>query len=85
MEEKITKAKKIIRIVDKIKGTFFLTAILLLGFLFLGEKMWGDSNWFIDAEPYIYIVLFFLIIAVLAANFGKIFLVMYHNTLVRKS
>ena len=35
MEDKITKAKKIINIVDKIKGTFFLTAIILLLFVFL--------------------------------------------------
>lgn len=85
MEDKITKAKKIINIVDKIKGTFFLTAIILLLFVFLGGKVWGEMNWFIEAEPYFYIVLFFMLIAVIVINVGKVFLVMYHNSLVRRN
>ncbi len=84
MEEKIAKAKRIIRVADKIKGTCFLTAIILLLFVFLGGKVWGEMNWFIEAEPYIYIVLFFMIIAVIVINIGKMFLVTYHNTLVKK-
>ena len=73
MKEKLAKVKKIINIIDKIKATFFLTVIVLLLFVFGGGKLWGEMGWFINSEPYVYIVLFFLIIAVVAINIGKIF------------
>jgi len=85
MEEKINKIKKIIRKVDKVKGVIFLIAIVMLLYTMLGGKAWGEYQWFMESEPYAYIVLFFSLIAVVVVNLGKVFLVMYHNRLVRKS
>lgn len=85
MEEKILKMKKLIRKVDKCKGILFLIAIVMLLYTVIGGKSFSERQWYIESEPYAYIILFFSLIAVVLVNLGKVFLVMYHNKLVRKS
>lgn len=85
MEEKILKMKKIIRSVDKCKGVLFLIAIVMLLYTVIGGKSFSERQWYMESEPYAYIILFFSLIAVVLVNLGKVFLVMYHNKLVRKS
>ncbi len=84
MKEKIAKAKKYVKVVEKVRVVLLCLAVPALLYVYFGQKIWGELSWFPVSVEYIYIVLSYLVLAIVAASFGKVFLVMYHNSLVKK-
>ncbi len=84
MEEKIAQIKKILRIIDKCKGVMFIVAVVMLAYTFIGGKVWADAQWFMESEPYAFIVLFFSLVAIIVVNLIKVLLAMVHNNIVRR-
>lgn len=84
MKEKVAKAKKYVNLVDKIRIILLCLAVPMLLFIYFGQKIWGELAWFSTSVQYIYIVLSYMILGIVAATFGKYILIVYHNSLVKK-
>lgn len=84
MKEKIAKAKKYVKLVEKIRVVLLCVAVPLLLFIYFGEKMWSGLAWFVAGTQFCYGALTYLILAIVVASFGKVLLVTYHNSLVKK-
>ena len=84
MKEKIAKAKKYVNVVDKIRIVLLCIAVPLLLYIYFGEKIWGELSWFTTSVGYIYAVMSYMILGIVAATFGKYILIAYHNSLVKK-
>lgn len=84
MKEKIAKAKKFVKLAEKIRVVLLCVAVPLLLFIYFGDKLWGELAWFLAATQFCYGALTYLVLAIVIASFTKVFLVMYHNSLVKK-
>lgn len=84
MKEKITKAKGYVKFVEKLRVVLLCIAVPILLFIYFGQKFWGELAWFGAATQFCYGALSYLVIGIVIASFAKVFLVMYHNSLVKK-
>jgi hypothetical protein len=84
MKEKITKAKGYVKFVDKLRVVLLCVAVPVLLFVYFGQKFWGEMAWFISATQFSYSVLSVLVLGIVIVSFTKVFLVAYHNSLVKK-
>lgn len=84
MKEKITKAKGYVKFTEKLRVVLLCVAVPILLFVYFGQKVWGELAWFASATGVCYAVLSYLVLGIVVASFAKVFLVMYHNSLVKK-
>lgn len=84
MKEKIAKAKGYVKFVEKLRVVLLCLAVPGLLFIYFGQKIWGELAWFVSAAQFCYSLISVLVLAVVVVSFGKVFLVMYHNSLVKK-
>lgn len=84
MKEKVAKIKKYINVVDKIRIALLCLAVLLLLYIYFGEKLWAELAWFTSSVQTLYAVLSYMVLGIVAATFGKYILITYHNALVKK-
>lgn len=84
MKEKIAKAKNYVKLVEKVRVVLLCVAVPLLLFIYFGQKLWGELAWFVAGTQFCYGVLTYLILAIVIVSFAKVFLVTYHNSLVKK-
>ena len=84
MTDKISKAKKYINIVNKIRVTLLCVALLMLVFIFIGEKFWGEQAWYTTSGQYIFAIMFLTVFGSVIATVIKFALIAYHNSLVKK-
>ncbi len=84
MKEKIAKAKKNVKMVDKLRIVLLCAAVPFLVFVYFGQKIWGQLAWFATATSYTYIILSYLILGIVITTIGKYILIAYHNSLVKK-
>lgn len=84
MKEKIAKAKKYINVVDKLRVILLCVAVLMLLFVYFGEKLWGGMAWFGTSVEHIYIVLSYMVLGIVLTTFAKYAMIAYHNALVKK-
>ena len=84
MEGKIAKAKKYVKGVEKLRVVLLCISVVMLVYMYFGQKLWGELNWYTTSVQYMYGILSYLVLGIVAASFGKVFLVMYHNSLVKK-
>jgi hypothetical protein len=84
MKERITKAKGYVKFVEKLRVVLLCVAVPILLFIYFGQKIWGEMAWFLSATQFSYSVLSCLVIGIVIVSFTKVFLVTYHNSLVKK-
>ncbi len=84
MKEKITKAKGYVKFVEKLRVVLLCVAVPILLFIYFGQKLWGEMAWFLSATQFGYSVLSCLVLGIVIVSFTKVFLVTYHNSLVKK-
>lgn len=84
MKEKIVKVKGYVKLVEKLRVVLLCGAVPLLLFIYFGQKMWSEMAWFVPATQFCYSVLSCLVLGVVVVSFAKVFLVTYHNSLVKK-
>ncbi len=84
MKEKIAKAKKNVKLVDKLRIILLCVAVPFLVFIYFGQKIWGEAAWFASATSFTYIILSYLILGIVITTIGKYILIAYHNSLVKK-
>ena len=84
MKEKIAKAKKYVNVVNKVRVVLLCVAMLVIAFIFLGEKLWSEQAWFAASGQYAFAVMFITIFGSVIATFAKFILIAYHNSLVKK-
>lgn len=84
MKEKIIKAKGYVKLVEKLRVVLLCVAVPLLLFIYFGQKMWNEMAWFTSATQFCYSVLSCLVLGIVIMSFMKVFLVTYHNSLVKK-
>ena len=84
MKDKIAKAKKYVNMVDKVRVTLLCVALLMLVFIFLGEKLWGQQAWFTASGQYVFAIMFLTVFGSVVATVIKFALIAYHNSLVKK-
>ncbi len=84
MKEKITKAKGYVKFVEKLRVVLLCVAVPVLLFVYFGQKIWGEMAWFVSATQFSYSVLSCLVLGIVIVSFTKVFLVTYHNSLVKK-
>lgn len=84
MKEKITKAKGYVKFVEKLRVVLLCVAVPILLFIYFGQKLWGEMSWFMTATQSGYSILSYLVLGIVIASFTKVFLVAYHNSLVKK-
>ena len=84
MKEKITKAKGYVKFVEKLRVVLLCVAVPVLLFVYFGQKLWGEMAWFAAATQSCYSILSCLVLGIVIASFTKVFLVAYHNSLVKK-
>lgn len=84
MKEKIIKAKGYVKFVDKLRVVLLCVAVPVLLFVYFGQKVWGEMAWFVSATQFSYSVLSILVLGIVIVSFTKVFLVAYHNSLVKK-
>ena len=84
MKEKITKAKGYVKFAEKLRVVLLCVAVPVLLFIYFGQKLWGELAWFMAATQFCYGALSYIVIAIVVVSFAKVFLVMYHNSLVKK-
>lgn len=80
----LEKALKRVKVADKCRIALIFIALLLVLFLFYGDKIVGEAAWFISFQALTYEILFFLILLMLFSTILKMTFVAKYNALVKK-
>lgn len=80
----LEKALKRVKIADKCRIVLIFIALLFVLFLFYGDKIVGDADWFVSFQALTYEILFFLILLMLFSTILKMTFVAKYNALVKK-
>lgn len=82
--EMLKKALHRVKIADRIRMIFLFAALLLVLFVFYGNKVAANAAWFTNCKGVVYSLLSVVICIMLAATVAKIFLAAAYNRLVKK-
>ena len=80
----IEKAKKRMDIINRLRLIFMFVAIVLLLFIFWGDKAWEEAEWFINIRQKLYNFLWYDIVLLVITTFAKLFSAMRYNAAVKK-
>jgi hypothetical protein len=84
-EEQLTKAMKRVKTAENLRMVFLFPCLLIVLFLFYGNKFMPDSQWFESTKIPLYNVLFFAVIIMLVLSVLRIFFAKSYNDIIRKS
>lgn len=85
--EKKEQLDNMIRKIETANGfrlIFLFIGVLLLLFLYFGDKFWGGSAWFATASGVVFRIAEWDIILMVIATFVKLFFTAKYNQLVKK-
>lgn len=86
--EKKEQLQDLIRKIETANGfrlIFLFIGVLLLLFLYFGDKFWGDAAWFASAGSVAFRIAEWDIILMVIATFVKMFFTVKYNNLVKKN
>lgn len=83
-DPELDRAMRRIRLADKFRLVFLFLSLLMLLYVFYGDKFAGEAAWFEGSRQVIYNILFYVVAAMLLMTLLKIFLVSRYNALVKK-
>lgn len=83
-DTELAKALKRVKIADKFRIIMIFIALLFVLFLFYGDKIVGDAQWYVSFKALTYEILFFLILLMLLSTMLKMAFVAKYNALVKK-
>lgn len=85
MDEQLQKAFRKVKLAENLRMFLLFPCLLIVLFLFYGDKFWGETEWFQGTKLPLYNVLFFAVIIMLVLSVVRIFLVRLYNNLVKKN
>jgi uncharacterized membrane protein YidH (DUF202 family) len=85
MDEQLQKAFRKVKLAENLRMLLLFLCLLIVLFLFYGDKFWGEAEWFQSTKLPLYNVLFFVVIIMFVLSVVRIFLVKSYNSLVKKS
>lgn len=80
----LEKARKKVETANKWRLAFLFIALVILVFIFWGDKFFGEAAWFETAKSKAYLVAFADLLGLLAATFSKLFFVVRYNRSIKK-
>lgn len=83
-QQKLDKALQRVKTADKFRLFFLFTALLLVLFLFYGNKFMEEAAWFVNSRQTIYDILFYDVILMFVSTICKMVLTSSYNGLVKK-
>lgn len=85
--EKKEQLQNMMRKVETANGfrlIFLFVGVLILLFLYFGDKFWGDATWFASAGSIVFRIAEWDIILMVIATFVKLYFTAKYNQLVKK-
>ena len=83
-KEIVAKASVPMMIANGFRWFFLVIALLLLLFLFFGNKLWGQTNWYLAFQAKSYAFLMWDILLILLSNILRIAFTARYNKIVKK-
>ena len=83
-KEIVAKASVPMTVANGFRWFFMLIALLLLLFLFFGNKIWGDASWYQTFVANAYQFLMWDILLMFLSTIVKILFTVRYNNIVRK-
>lgn len=82
--EQLAKAMKKVKTAERLRMVLLFPCLLIVLFLFYGNKFWAGAEWFEGTKLPLYNVLFFAVIAMFILSVARIFFAKAYNDIVRK-
>lgn len=83
-DEQLAKAMKKVKTAEKLRMALLFPCLLIVLFLFYGEKFWAGAVWFEGTKLPLYNVLFFAVVIMLVLSMARIYFAKAYNDIVRK-
>lgn len=83
-DKELMKAMKGVKIADKIRLAFLFISLLLVLFLFYGNKFAMDTSWYPQSRGVVYSLLSLSVLIMLGATLLKMVLATAYNRLLKK-
>ena len=80
----LQKALKRVKVADKVRLIFMFTALLIVLFIFCGNKFATEAVWYQENRACLYELLFVAIIVMLGAGLTKMILAARYNRILQK-
>jgi hypothetical protein len=84
-DEQLAKAMKRVKTTENLRMVFLFPCLLIVLFLFYGNKFMPDNQWFESTKLPLYNVLFFAVIIMLVLSVLRIYFAKSYNDIIRKS
>jgi hypothetical protein len=85
MDEQLQKAYRKVKLAENLRMLLLFPCLLIVLFLFYGDKFCGEAEWFQGMKMPLYNVLFFAVIIMFILSVARIFFAKSYNSLVKKS
>ena len=82
-KEIVAKASVPMTVANVFRWIFLMAALFILIFLFFGNKLWGDAEWYIALSGRAYSVLLWDILLMLLCNIVRIAFTARYNRIVK--
>lgn len=83
-QQKMDKLLNRVKTADRFRLFFLFTALLLVLFLFYGDKFMNETVWFVQSKQTIYDILFYDVICMLISTLVKMKVATSYNRLVKE-
>lgn len=83
-DKELMKAMRRVKIADRIRLVFLFVALLLVLFLFYGNKFAMETSWYPQSRGVVYSVLSLAVIIMLGATLLKMLFAAAYNRLLKK-
>lgn len=82
-DAQLQKAMKRVKIADRFRLFFLFATLLMVLFIFYGNKFAEEAAWFETVRSYLYVAAFYCILGMLISSVTKIFLAAAYNRLIK--
>lgn len=83
-QQSLEKALRRVKTADRFRLFFLFVALLLVLFLFYGNKFMPETAWFLKCRGTVYDILFFDVIFMFVSTISKMAMASSYNRLVKK-
>lgn len=83
-DSEFQKARKKVDIANKWRLFFLVIALLVLLFIFWGDKFWGGAAWYAAAKEKAYLIALVDLLGMLIATFTKLIFAVQYNKKIKK-
>lgn len=83
-DSEFQRARKKVDIANKWRLFFLVIALLVLLFIFWGDKFWGGAAWYEAAKEKAYLIALVDLLGMLVATFTKLIFAVQYNKKIKK-